>query len=353
MNIFLMAYARKNLGDDLFVKMLLERYPMHNFYMNTRDLKWLDKLNEYENLNVSIGEDTDEELYKHDVNEYDAYIYIGGSIFMEGGKVYNLSEKFYDFVRRCKENNKPFCYVSSNYGPYQTQEYFELSRKNFEKCTDICFRDKYSYDLFKDITSVRYAPDFAFTYEINNEDKIDNSVGISIIDLSIRNDLKDLQTEYINCLVNNIRNYLSSGKKVYLYSFCEYEGDERTLNSILEHFTDKDNIYDIRYDGDVDKFLNIYSKMEYMICSRFHAMILSTIAKQKMYVISYSNKITNVINDLELNIPVLNFKDVTCNKNIVLDDFVCVENKKIENIVVEAQGQEEIINIILKNNRQI
>ena len=93
--------------------------------------------------------------------------------------------------------------------------------------------------------------------------------------------------------------------------------------------------------------------MEYMICARFHAMILSTIAKQKMYVISYSNKITNVINDLELNIPVLNFKDVTCNKNIVLDDFVCVENKKIENIVVEAQGQEEIINIILKNNRQI
>lgn len=25
--VFLMAYARKNLGDDIFIKMLLEKYP--------------------------------------------------------------------------------------------------------------------------------------------------------------------------------------------------------------------------------------------------------------------------------------------------------------------------------------
>ena len=56
----------------------------------------------YKNLKILIGEDTDEELYKMNEDEFDAYVYIGGSIFMEGGKVYNLSEKFFDFVNRCK-----------------------------------------------------------------------------------------------------------------------------------------------------------------------------------------------------------------------------------------------------------
>ena len=66
-----------------------------------------------------------------DEDEFDAYVYIGGSIFMEGGKVYNLSEKFFDFVNRCKNKNIPFCYISCNYGPYQTKEYFELYESEF------------------------------------------------------------------------------------------------------------------------------------------------------------------------------------------------------------------------------
>ena len=159
--VFLMAYARKNLGDDIFIKMLLEKYPEIDFYMRIKEKEFLEKLVQYKNLKILIGEDTDEELYKMNEEEYDAYVYIGGSIFMEGGKVYNLSEKFFDFVNRCKNKNIPFCYISCNYGPYQTKEYFELSKRNFATCSDICFRDKYSYNLFKDIDNVRYAPDFA------------------------------------------------------------------------------------------------------------------------------------------------------------------------------------------------
>lgn len=30
--VFLMAYARKNLGDDIFIKMLLEKYPRNRFF---------------------------------------------------------------------------------------------------------------------------------------------------------------------------------------------------------------------------------------------------------------------------------------------------------------------------------
>lgn len=346
--IFLMAYARKNLGDDLFIKMLLERYPMHDFYMKVGKYEYLKELDQHDNLHVMIGNDTDEELYKQDVNEYDMYIYIGGSIFMEGGKVYNLSEKFYNFIERCKENNKPFCYVSCNYGPYQTQEYFELSKKAFKTCTDICFRDKYSYHLFQDIETVRYAPDLAFSYEDKEVEKIPDSIGISIIDLSIRNDLKHKQENYINFLCNHIKKYLEEGKKIYLYSFCENEGDEETLDCILNRLPNNPKVTGIRYNGNLDEFLEQYSKMEYMICARFHAMILSCIARQKMYIMTYSKKIDRVIDDLELNLPVIHFNEIDENFNLSLNHFVEIDEGRIRKIIKDATKQENCIKTLLK-----
>lgn len=85
---------------------------------------------------------------------------------MEGGQVYNLDETCLEFTKKCKMLNRPFYYISSNYGPYQTQRYFDLSKKTFENCTDLCFRNKYSYELFKDINTIRYAPDVLFSYDI-------------------------------------------------------------------------------------------------------------------------------------------------------------------------------------------
>lgn len=341
--VFIMGYLRKNLGDDIFVKMLLEKYPIINFYIRVPNYEYVKEMDNYENLNVIIGEDTDEEIYKMKESSYDAYIYIGGSIFMEGGKVYNLSNKFYDFVKRCKEKDIPFCYISSNYGPYKTEEYFKLSERNFNTCTDICFRDKYSYNLFKNIKNVRYAPDFAFGYSINLQNKIKNSIGISVINLDIREDLKKLSNEYFNLLVKNIERYIENGNKVYLYSFCEHEGDNITLDRLLEYFKDRpQSVVGIKYNGNVDEFMDIYSKMEYMICARFHAMILSCIARTKVFVMSYSKKIDNVISDLELKIPVLHFKDIEENTKIYKKDFNQVEEEKILNIIEESKKQEEV-----------
>lgn len=343
--VFLMAYARKNLGDDLFIQMILKRNPQNEYYMKVKNTGFLEYFKKYNNLHVIQGDDTDEELIKSDVNEYDAYIYVGGSIFMEGGKVYNLSEKFFRFVKKCKEAGKPFCYVSCNYGPYQTEEYFKLSQKTFKVATDICFRDKYSYNMFKDIETVRYAPDFAFTYKIPSDDKIKESVGITIIDLNIRKDLAEKEDKYIKMLVNNINNYLQSGKKVYLYTFCSHECDERTLEMILQNFNNNPNVIDVRYNGNLDEFINTYSKMEYMICSRFHAIILSLLAKQNIQVLTYSKKIDNVIKDLELNLPIMDFKEIDSNVLFDLNEFGKVEDKKLSKIIEKSKQQELKINL--------
>lgn len=342
MKIFIMAYARGNLGDDIFIKMLLEKYSHIDFYIKVKDKTFVEKLAEYSNLNVLIGNDTDEELYKMQVNEYDAYVYIGGSIFIEGGKVYNLSEKFFDFVQRCKKESIPFCYISSNYGPYQTQEYFDLSRKCFETCTDICFRDKYSYNLFKDIKSVRYAPDFVFSYNLKNHDKIKNSIGISVINLEERPGHNHLAEEYHAFLINTINQYINEGNTVYLYSFCEHEGDEAMIEKLSKEFSDCDSVKTIMYDGNVEKFLETYSKMEYMICARFHAMILSCVARQNIFVMSYSAKIDNVIEDLKLDLPIMYFNEIKQDSIIEKQDFKKIEEEKILEIIEHSKEQDKI-----------
>lgn len=341
--VFLMAYLRKNFGDDLFVKMLLEKYKNIEFYIKHDNYVDVDVLDQYENLHVLHGKDTDEELYNSNVNEYDAYVYIGGSIFIEGGHCYNLSEKFYDFVKRCKENNKPFCYISCNYGPYQTQEYFELSQKDFKECTDICFRDLHSYDLFNDIETVRYAPDFAFSYNTPKVEKQKDTVGITVIDLNIRNYLKHKVDEYLTFLERNIKNYISLGKDVYLYSFCKNEGDENTIEAILKLFPNEKHLHVVKYTGEIDEFLKVYNSMEYMICARFHAMILSSIVKQKIYVMSYSQKIDRVIEDLDLELPIIYINELEEDHDLALEDFKSVDSEKIKKISKEAEKQDEAI----------
>lgn len=326
--IFIMAYARKNVGDDLFVKMILERYPKTDFFMKINHEEFVDNLSKHSNLHILKGADTDDELYEMNVQEYDGYLYIGGSIFMEGGKVYNLSPKFHDFVKRCKESNKPFFYISSNYGPYQTNTYFELSKANFADCTDICFRDKYSYNLFEGIKSVRYAPDYAFTYQMKKNKKIKNSIGISVINVTKKNDLEVKQQSYVKMLVKNIKEYIEKNYKIYLFSFCEYEGDEITIDAILKEFKGNDNVIPVRYDGNIEEFLDIYGKMEYMICGRFHAMILSCVCRQKMLITSYSDKIDNVVKDLSLNIPIIRLETIEERQTMMLDKFVLPTEKK-------------------------
>ena len=340
--IFILAYARRNLGDDLFIEMLLKRYPKVSFYINVENPEHAILFKKFPNITV-ISE-KERNLTKQNADEYDGYIYVGGSIFMEGGVVYNITDEFLDFLKECKQKNIPFCYVSSNFGPAYTQAYIDLAKNVYENCKDICFRDKYSYNLFKDIPTIRYAPDLLFSYDIGKCEKEKNTIGISVIDLEIRENFKNREKEYIDFLTSNIINYINEGNKVYLFSFCRQEGDEKAIDKIVANIKDEkyiDNIYVVNYDGDIEKFLEVYKKMEYMLCQRFHSLILSYICKQKFYVISYSKKIDNIIDELNLCDEYVKLDQINSNKSIDLKEFFEVETNKLE--IIKKSSLEQFI----------
>lgn len=348
--IFILAYARRNLGDDLFIEMLLKRYPQVSFYINVENPEHATLFKKFPNITV-INE-KERNLTKQNADEYDGYIYVGGSIFMEGGVVYNITDEFLDFLKECKQKNIPFCYVSSNFGPAYTQAYIDLAKKVYENCTDICFRDKYSYNMFSEIPTVRYAPDLAFTYELEKSvEKKKNTVGISIIDLSIRKQLINQEENYYNMLIRNIGDYIKNKKEVYLFSFCKHEGDENSIQKLMQKMPKEyiNNIHCVNYEGDLDEFFEVYASMEYMICARFHAMILSSVFEQKCRIISYSDKIDNVIKDLDLfKQNIIHFSDLNNETKMPLCEFEQVAQNKLENIRKLAIKQLEKVEEILK-----
>ena len=89
--------------------------------------------------------------------------------------------------------------------------------------------------------------------------------------------------------------------------------------------------------------------MEYMVCARFHAMILSVVFGQKCEIMSYSNKIENVIDDLKLFTGnVVSFNNLTANLEMPLENFKNVEEENLKKIVLESKKQLSSVDEILQ-----
>lgn len=165
---------------------------------------------------------------------------------------------------------------------------------------------------------------------------------MTLINLGIRNSLKHKEQEHISFINNNISSYLSQEKQVFLFSFCQHEGDEEMLQKIYKtrpnDFKDG-KISTVKYRGNIIDFLNLYQQMEYMLCERFHSLVLSYALKQRFYVISYSKKIDNVIEELNLGTKFTKFEDINSHSLLSLSDFSQVDEINLRTLHQQSQKQ--------------
>ena len=134
MKIYVDAYLAKNLGDDLFINILTNRYPEHKFYAISKGEKGYDTKNFKVYSNVYMFKALKKfQWEKHLANYYDTVVTIGGSMFMERGDTNR------DFSLG---KNKRYV-LGINFGPYKTQEYYNNIHNMLSNVEDVCFRDKY------------------------------------------------------------------------------------------------------------------------------------------------------------------------------------------------------------------
>ena len=307
--ILIKAYAQLNLGDDLFIKILCERYRGTDFYLfSSPEYKSLNGVKS-ENLKI-LYNDTflKKSLFRlgrkiripniiEDLKskEMMGVVNIGGSIFIEN----DFSDEDFKVRERNLKFGKNYFVLGANFGPYKSEYYKEIYHDFFEKCHDVCFREKHSYDLFSDLENVRYGKDIVFTLK-KEYDEVENYTLFSVIlpsarDKSIRN-----EAEYFNRLKQLALEIIKSGEKVKLMSFCKGERDEEAIQKLLNMIPNEyqKNIETYFYRGDMDEALEIICKAKNIVATRFHAMILGFTFEKPVFPIAYSKKMTNVLDDI-------------------------------------------------------
>ena len=231
MKLLTSGYFYRNLGDDLFLRILANRYPTHQFHTlihgdhacaytdmpNVRVMpmtklrrgmdKVLAKLNPGLRLACVMGK------------KADASVLIGGSMFQE------LAEDGSDISRLQKmpKNYNRLFVLGINFGPYKTGAYLESCQKYLAGATDVCFRDETSYGLFSHLPNTRLGSDIVFCIEdlcpgVKNKQ---NTCFISVMDFGTKKALQPYRDAYLHFLKEQVLEQQAMGRQVVLVSFCK------------------------------------------------------------------------------------------------------------------------------------
>jgi len=308
--VFLYAYDRQNLGDDLFVHTIVNRYPGVQFYM------WSDRKNRetfacLPNLKVVDKESAfvralqklrPSLVYRFKAwleKRCDAVVYIGGSIFMEYPNWENICS-WWEYEAK----NRPLYVLGANFGPWHTPAYRDKMAEIFACCRDVCFRDRYSAGLFPEVGTVRFAPDILFSYPMPRAAVKEKQIFVSVIHCGKKEEghsLGQYHGRYMDNMVRLLRSRMDAGYSLVLGSFCREEGDEEAIRSLLEALGDMDRsrIRVLAYDGtNARELATAIAESEFVIATRFHAAILAMAAGRPVLPIVYSDKTLHVLEDL-------------------------------------------------------
>ncbi|MDQ0903969.1 polysaccharide pyruvyl transferase family protein [Paenibacillus sp. V4I7] len=323
--VFVDVYMAFNLGDDLFVDILARKYPNCEFTLNYVGGNYDEFISQYHNMKrrkYTIFNKIEQRLKIFDhinnfekiAEEHDALVFIGGSIFREEDYHHSLYQERMKLVMEFKKRDKSVIIIGANFGPYKTEKFHNDYKELFKQCDDVCFRDLYSYELFKNLSQVRYAPDIVFQMNIDGYKQISpkKRVGFSIIDVRHKHGLSNYYHAYITNTVKSIEVFAKKGYECYLMSFCEQEGDLQVIKTIKSNLTpstlDKVSVYN--YKGDLKEAINLMATFELLVAARFHANIIALLLGIGVMPIIYSKKTTDMLIDINLNNILINMEEL-------------------------------------------
>lgn len=314
--VFISAYIAGNLGDDLFIDVLCNRYPNVKFYIigSNKYKHYFAHLNnlKYISLNHYLWKIINYFSLSHFLSHFLISLFVDTNVLITGSLL-EENENYKKNILKKKIDTylfKKVFYLSCSMGKYKTNGFLEECSKLFERVNDICFRDSYSYNLFSNMENIRYHPDVVYQLDYKHQAQ-ENYIIISIIDLSFRDDLKTLEEEYISKIIEVISKIVEKEYDVLLMGFCENEMDhigiQKVLNKLPENL--KSNIM-VHMHKNINESIEIFAKSKGVIATRFHSFILAYIMNKPMYNIYYGMKTKNAINDLSTQPPVIDLKDI-------------------------------------------
>lgn len=349
--VYLKAYMAKNLGDDLFLKMFADRYGDKNkiyLYSNSEYKKMLNNkviscknifvvlLNKILKLVTGKRKDIQSLFYK----KTDLFVQIGGSLFME-----KTDPNYKETVKIEYPQNVKYYILGSNFGPYSSEEFRNTYKEIFERAEDVCFRDEYSYNLFKELKNVRFTSDIVYGLDISKVKKESKKkVVISVIDCDVKIG-KNYKESYIRKIIETIQVLINKGYEITLMSFCKEENDEKAIDEIYNLIDEnmKLKVDKYFYNGNIDEALDVLGQSEIIIGSRFHANILGLILGKTIIPMAYSDKTLHVLNDINFKGKIIDIRNLEDFKPKELTDDYLNYTINIDDQIISAQKQFEIL----------
>lgn len=343
------AVTKLNLGDDLFLDLLFKRYPKTKFILSTHKnyKKYYKKYN-----NISIHSTSNivfrgmnflmrklgQRVYtqKRLAKKCDASIHIGGSIFQQKAHWKNQIKN----RKTLLIENQPYYVLGANFGSYTDPQFHEEYFNLFKSYKDICFRDSYSCDLFKELPNVRKADDIVFSLKNDFQLESERKIVISVIKPSFRPYLKNRDYEYYDKIKDIAVNYVKDGYDVVLMSFCKAEGDEKAIEKVKSMIPEEyiSKIKSHKYYGDIDKALNEIASASAIVATRFHAMILGWVYNKPTFPIAYNEKMFNVMKDVSYDGKYVNFDNLD---TFTYEDYQINSYLKIIDITMQIKDSEK------------
>lgn len=333
MNLVVMVYLDFNLGDDLFIKTLIDRYKGHNLHIITKDEKFLQPFEKY---NMVSGISYKEVLTNS--KKYDGCVIIGGSIFQD----YGNTRDYLNYIRRnmviksFKSKGKPVFIMGSNIGPINTNLGKKIFTATFNNATSTSVRDEKSFKILDDLkikSNYELYPDIVFSLNDDIEvTKDENILGISIINYDRQ---KEYQPDYINKMIEVIDDYQQSNanSKVYLFGFDSgHQDDGEIIDEIISKVKSSENVHKVMYDADMEDFLTKFKSSTFIIGSRFHSVVLALKYKIPFYPIIYSAKTENLLNDISYKNESIKYEEI---KNLDSKKLIEDINSDLYNYIID------------------
>ena len=302
--IYVKAYQALNLGDDLFVKILLERYPRHQFliYGDKKKHKFLKDCS-----NVTISHAFIWRIYNFLTSRLNLRVVNSQCILASlckatveiGGSMYR--EPYIPYLKNDLFRIKPFFVIGVNFETSTSDAYKKAVRSYLSVKTDVCFRDSVSYDLLS-LENARYASDVIFNMEF--PEKTGNGIFISVISFGKEHsELSVYQEDYERIIIDLIRDALSRDEQVTLAAFCTYEGDDKEIENIMDMLSssEREKIRTCIYDGDIEYMLECMLESKVIVGTRFHSIVLGLAMQKRVIPISYNEKTDNMLADIGLS----------------------------------------------------
>ncbi|MGV2982233.1 polysaccharide pyruvyl transferase family protein [Microbacterium sp. AGC85] len=332
-------YAADNLGDDLFLKVLAERYTTQFVYRRYSRGGTLSRLPSLRGVGgrwssrayillerlLGVGSLATLRLARGT----EALIHVGGSLFIDDGdsRRWERESRFY------RRLGRPYYILGLNFGPARTPAFIQRVADIFKNAQDVCFRDRASYEIFEGIKSTRVATDVVFAMDVTRLDPTnERSVVISVIDARRRFDasVAELYLEAVGKLAAKLA---GDGYRVVLMSFCEREGDLLAAEEILRKLPDatRDDVSIYDYQGEIDEALAVIARADLVVASRFHANVLGLLLDKKIISLAYSRKTTDFLTEIGFEGPIFDIK------NLDVEELCTIDIRSIPRTDISAQ----------------